>query len=135
MLKKANERWSSSSEILLDSPGRRNTFLKPFNSLIGRATAGILFAYVELSNFFSRALAGIADPEAHSYKSLSLSVAQFLSFGSPLPVVILLRRFNIQVRVRKARVAQRGADAIGIDFSAVLDRPFSGKLHTGTEQE
>jgi hypothetical protein len=36
VLKKAKERWSSSSVILLDSPGCRNTF----NSFIGRETVG-----------------------------------------------------------------------------------------------
>jgi len=88
--------------------GLQEDSLKSFQFLNRPGHRRILLAYVKLGNFSSRTLAGIAYPEAHSYKSLILAVARFSlspSFSpSFLAVVILLRRFNIQVGVSKGRV-------------------------------
>ena len=63
------------SVTVLDWPGFRFTFSKPFNSLIGRRNFRIFLANVELSNFRSRAFPGIHHREGYLYRFGPLKTA------------------------------------------------------------
>jgi hypothetical protein len=79
-------------------------FLKSFQFLYRPRNRWIFFAYVELSNFSSGAIAGISHRKAHSYEAVLLAV------------VFLLSRLNIEIRVSERRVGQSEAKReLGLD--------------------
>jgi hypothetical protein len=94
-------------------------FLKSFQFLYRPRYRWIFFAYVELSNFSSGALAGIGHRKAHFYEVVVLAVvflklsfckAVFLAVAAFLTIVFLLSRFDIKIRVSERRVGQSEAE-------------------------
>src|ERR1700730_3575950 len=93
-------------------------FLKSFQFLYRPRNRWILFAYVELSNFSSGALAGIGHRKAHSYETVVIVVvflkpgfqeAVFLAVAAFLTIVFLLSRLDIEIGVSERRVGQSEA--------------------------
>src|ERR1700736_6375051 len=77
-------------------------FLKSFQFLYRPRNRWIFFAYVELSNFSSGAIAGIGHRKAHSYEAVGIVVVflkpgfqEFLAVAAFLTIVFLLSRLDI----------------------------------------
>src|ERR1700730_2011534 len=96
-------------------------FLKSFQFLYRPGNRWIFFAYVELTNFSSGALAGIGHRKAHFYEvavlavvflKLSFCKAVFVAVDAFLTIVFLLSRLDIEIRVSERRVGQSKAKGI-----------------------
>src|SRR5271165_2723176 len=87
-------------------------FLKSFQFLNRPENWRIFFAYVELSNFRSGALAGIGHRKAHSYEATVILVV-FLKPGfheAAFHAVVLLSRLDTEIGVSERRVGQSEAE-------------------------
>jgi hypothetical protein len=93
-------------------------FLKSFQFLFRPRNRWIFFAYVELSNFSSGALARIGHRKAHSYEVVVILVvffkpgfqeAVFLTVATFLRIVFPLSRLDIEIGISERCVGQSEA--------------------------